>query len=242
MIADGSTRRTSSLLFLSKIVRVLAQERRLSATTLLYLEAVITATAAKVSEQEVFVMAMHAAVEIRTALFAIASEASDIEDASTVERVTLHFSRTYARRQAEVLAELLARSSGVPPDALRIEKFETGSTLIEIVTTVAVTTSAVLVSLNFALRQAKITLERLDEIKKAFIKLKGKATKPRSREIAVKQTRGKAITQRRPASIIGNPEVAEQLAPVRHAMRQSGRTLIELDEPATVRILAKQSN
>lgn len=239
-IASGKSKRASSLLFLSKIIRVVALERRVSATTLVYLEGLITSSATNVSEQELFVIAMHTVVEIRTALFAISTELDGVSDDFPVDKIIIYFSRTYIRRQAEILKNLLGSCASVSEDSMRIEKFETGSTLIEIVTTASVTTSAVLVSLNFALRQAKITLDRLDDIKKSFGKLTGTTKIPQSRKAIQQKKRQNTIL--RPAGVIGNPEVADQLAPVREAIIKNGRELVELDEPVTVRILVKQTN
>lgn len=235
-LSSGRQRRNSTLMFLAKIVRVLTQERRISATSLIYLEEVISHFASLVDDQDTFISAMAAVIEIRTALFSISTEAVRTGDATTFRSVRLRFSRTYARDQAEALRDAIAEAAGVPSAELEIETFRQGSTFIELIATAGVSASAFLLSLNLILRQATVTVERLNELRGAIKTLRRGTTSRRSS----KASAGRKLTKVQ--SIIATPAVAAILIPVRNAVRRSGRTLVELDEPATVSMSPKKPN
>jgi len=229
-------RRASTLTFFSKIVRVLTDERRISATSLIYLEGLITGFAAGTSDQDLFMASMAAVIEIRSALFTVSNEpkAFDFSGLPSVRRVSLFFSESYARHQAEVLRECLIEAAGLSMNSLTIEQFQSGSTLIELASTTIVSAGALLTALNFVLRQAKVTVKHISGLKKEI-------AEPR----AIPRVRGKRalvpLSQTRVQSIIKTDSVAPELVPVRSAVRQNGRVLVELDEKATVVIFVETS-
>src|SRR6202034_3723042 len=102
----------------SKVIRILTRERRISATTLIYLEKVITQFATSVGEQDLFGAAMAAVVEIRSALFAVPSEPPPVgPEANTIAtHVSIHFGETYTRHQADMFRDAVAETSGVERD------------------------------------------------------------------------------------------------------------------------------
>jgi uncharacterized protein YjbI with pentapeptide repeats len=231
-LGAGGHRRNSSLVFYSKVVRVLTDERRLSSTTLIYLEQVITRFAANVSDQDLFTTAMAAIVEIRSALFAVASETSpsDGEAQGFATQITIRFDESYTRRQAEIFRDALVETAGIPPNGLVIESVHSGSTLIEMASGVAISAGGLLFALNFILRQAKIAIQNWDDLKKTAIKVFTRRRKAPERRRTPRSKRAKL-----PAVMQTGP-VLRELAPVRAAVRKNGKVLVEMDEPAHVRI------
>lgn len=228
-------RRNSTLTFFSKIVRTLTDERRVSATSLIFLEDLITRFASTVVDRDLFMATMVAVVEIRSALFSIVSETppSNVETEGTVESVTIFFSPTYVRNQVEALRDALAEAAGTTREALDIQNLKSGSTFIEITSTMVVSVGALLISLNFVLRQATVTVRRLVGLKRALDQLNKEDQKKRRKQQLTKQSSNEV------RAIFKNGAVAPELIPVRSAVRRSGRTLVEMDEKANVTILAK---
>lgn len=235
-LAGKVQRRNSTLTFFAKIVRILTDERRISATSLIYLEEVVTLFASTVDDQDMFMAAMSAVVEIRSALFSVTSEKCHHEEdgaASQVSSITIVFSPTYARRQAEILCGALADAAGVPETGLNIEQFKSGSTFIEIASTTILSTGTVLTGLNYVLRQATITVQRVKGLKKAIDQLEIEVTKKGRKVQPAKHSPAKV------RAILSTGAVAPELVKVRAAVRRSGRTLVEMDEKAEVTILSE---
>jgi uncharacterized protein YjbI with pentapeptide repeats len=230
-------RRNSTLTFFSKIVRVLTDERRISATSLIYLEEVVTQFASAVDDQDMFMAAMAAVVEIRSALYSVASEHphEDARDGagSEVRRITIIFSPTYARHQAQTLCDALAAATGAQEAGLNIEEFKSGSTFIEIASTTILSTGTVLTGLNYVLRQATITVQRVKGLKQALNQLDQEMTKKGRKVQSAKHSPTKV------RAILNSKAAAPELDKVRETVRRSGRTLVEMDEKADVTILAE---
>ena len=234
-LASKSQRRNSTLAFFSKIVRILTDERRISATSLIYLEERITHLATTVDDQDLFMAAMAAVIEIRSAIFSVASESLNRGDASArpVRNIKVRFSPTYARRQAEIFCETLAEAAGVPKTGLNMYDFRSGSTIFEIASTTILSTGTLLTGLNFVLRQATVTVQQLTGLKHAVTSLTtdGLEKTPKSQP-----TKSAPARMR---SILKTGAVVPELAPVRAAVQRTGRTLVEMDEEAEVTILSE---
>jgi hypothetical protein len=227
LLQQGPHRLNSTLAFFSRIIRIMTEERRISATSLTYLEGTISHLASIVDDQDLFTTAMAAIVEIRSALFAIVSEesaaASDVTDGFL--SITIVFSETYPHRQVHIFSKTLAEVSGIPASELPIKSIREGSTIIELASGAVVSTGGLLLALNFVLRQARVTIERLAELKRAVKQL---------RQAGTQVARPRA--QRRVPSIMKTGPVSPELTPVRNAVRRYGKALVEMDEPAEVRI------
>jgi uncharacterized protein YjbI with pentapeptide repeats len=235
-LATGGRRLNSALTFFAKIIRALTTERRISATSLIYMEDSITRLAGAVDDKNIFVAAMAAVIEIRSALFSIAAEESELGAADQQsQKITIYFSETFSRHQAEVLRETLAASSSRTGGGFEISAFRNSSTLIEMVSVGTVTLSAALTSVNFVLRQATVTVERVTDLKRAARKFSGAKARRRTRQELVPQAP-------RVRSIMRAGAVSPEMAPVREAVRRYGRVVVELDEKATVTILAQNAD
>lgn len=231
-LVDGMQRLNSTLVFFSKVIRTLTEEKRVSATSLIYLEEVISKLASSVEDQDLLSAAMLAIVEIRSALFSIMKEA-DLKEQSRgdVREIRIVFSETYTRQQAEVLKSALERTSGVPSAGFVIHDFRQGSTWIEITSATIVSLGGVLVALNFVLRQAKIAIDRVTDLRKSLAK--AKSTMKKEAKDPNRKSRAKL-----PAVLRAGP-VAPELKPVREVVHRYGRILVEMDSNAEVRVLVE---
>jgi uncharacterized protein YjbI with pentapeptide repeats len=228
--ASGS-RRNSALAFFGRIIRVLTVERRISATSLFYIEAELSALASATDDQEVLLAAMGAMIEARTALLRIVAECEDEEPPrESCRAITIHFSPTYPRTHADALTETISAVAGADAP-LEIKDFKNGSTWIEIISVGAVATTTILSTLNVVLRQATITVKRIGEVRRELRKLSKQRPLRRSKSLALAQTKVPAIL---------SPESASpQLAAAKSAVRRHGRVLVELDEPASVTLFVE---
>jgi hypothetical protein len=228
-LAGGAQRRTSTLTFFAKIVRTLTDEHRISATSLVYLEELVSRLASSVNDQDLFTAAVSAMVEIRSALFAIATETANqnTENADQpVTHITILFAETYVRTQAEALRETLAAVAG-GPNSFSTESVKNGSTIIDLFSQGVVSLGALLVSTNFVLRQAKLTVKLSTETGKSIKAVLGKSSR----------RKGQARSRRKPGkvpAIMKTGPVSPSLAPVRAAVHRHGRVLVEMDEKADV--------
>jgi uncharacterized protein YjbI with pentapeptide repeats len=233
-LARKGYRRSSALTFFSKILRTLTDERRISATSLMYLEEVITGFGAMIDEQDLLMAAMSAVVEIHSALLAIASEnpiAGEERPDTPVRKIKIRFSESYQRRQVEALRDALAAAADVHPDALNIDDVRPGSTIIDISTVVA-SVGGILVAVNFVLRQATVTVQHATNIKREFYEFQALAPPKKSSKRAV------AIPSRTKIQATFQPDSAvPALGRLRKEVQRNGRDLIELDEPADVKML-----
>jgi hypothetical protein len=235
-LAGGEHRRNSTLAFFSKIVRTVTLERRISATSLIYLEQIILRLGSTTQDQDVFMAAMAAVVEIRSALFSVASESTDQANAypqGSARKITIYFSESYRRYQSEALRDALAETVGVSTDSIEITDVRPGSTLIELASTGLVSAGGLLVAVNFILRQAKVLVERYTAVEVAAAKRRKKRAENKAK-LASKKARNKV------PAVMKTGAVSPELAPVRAAVLRSGRVLVEMDEKAQVTILIEQ--
>jgi pentapeptide repeat protein len=236
-LSGSGNRRSSSLTFFSKIVTVLTNERRISATSLMYLEQLITGFGGSIEERDLLMAAMAAVLEIHTALLTVASEVPSNTQSvdGAVRSITIHFSETYGWRDIEIFRDALALAGGTHPTALDVDDVRTGSTIVELASTVFLTTGTVLTGLTFVLRQAKIVVDRATDLKRSINKYKkvSSGKKPRSHALAVP-------AKTRVAAILEPEAVVPGLKRIHNVVERHGRVLSELDERATVRILTEK--
>lgn len=229
-LEEGDQRRNSTLTFVSHIIRVTANEKRIGAVTLIYLEDILASLGARVHDQDLFMATMNAVIEIRSALFSTETDEHPSESAEGFAKsMQIYFSETFGAKHAQALIHALADASQQHTDAFRVEKIETGSTLIEIVCSIVIPTSILLAAVNHILRQATVTVERIDAFRKAARKLTTPLPSRRTK-------RAKPTAETKVQAVLSTGLESSKLTPVRTAVRREGRVLVELDEPASVTI------
>jgi hypothetical protein len=233
-LTKGGQRRNSTLRFLCNVVRMLTEERRISATSLMCLEAIVLDLANVTTDPDVFKTSMDAIVEFRNALVLIAEETQgvDFQDIEgDVRGMSVFFPETYDRRQVELLKDALAETASGRASGLVIEKIQHGSTLIEIVASGVMSAAGLLTALNYILRQATITVKELGKLNKA-VKTSFKAS---STKRPTKTVTGKCPSK--VPAIMKTGAVSETMQPVQAAVRKHGKALALMDEKAEVTVL-----
>jgi len=230
-------RRGSALRFFSKVLRVLTRERRISSTSLAYLEMLITGFGSTIDDQDLLMAAMAAVLEIHSALLTIAAEplpSTQYAD-GPVDRITIYFSQSYGEAHVEALRDTLAQVADVNPGALRVDGVQSGSTFIEVAAVGLVSTAALLAAFNQVLRQARIAIRETTHIVLDAAELKTAVSlfaKPAQRRSAHRRSKPPALSGTVATAILRPEEEVPSIRRIRGAVRQHGPALIEMDEPA----------
>jgi hypothetical protein len=237
-LKNGVQRRTSSLIFFSRIIRALTNEKRISPTSLVFLERLLSRFAGPLDDPDLFTAAMAAIIEIRSALFDLISDSDDyssIYQSERVRRIDLHFGETYRRDAINSLRKTLSRVMNINAGELRLVSLRSGSTIVELVTADVVAVGTLLVALNFVLRQAKVAVKTVLDVERTF---------RRKQKNKRKATKSRAINRRRTGkvpAVLEDQPLAPELMAIRKAVETYGRVLVELDEKVDVTIIVASS-
>ena len=234
VLRNDGRRRASTFKFIILIVRVVAAERRISPTSLILMENFIASFASGVDDAEVFNIAMTLVIEIRSILFEIGAtetiiEHEAVEDA--VQRLQLKFNETFDRDAIDLLVDSILTVGYFSSDAIRIEKLENGSTYVEAATATFMSLGPLLVALNFTLRQATITVERIGQMNKAARKAIGGP-----RATISKKNRAKSQLEKRVHAVADGRTASRELDATRKVVLRSGSALAKLDAKASVHV------
>lgn len=239
-LATNGRCRTSTFEFMTLIVRAVATERKISPTSLILMEELITRFSSGIEDAGMFNIAMALVIEIRSILFDIcASEGTMEHDAAedVVDRLQLKFAETFDLDAMEFLVESILTIGYFPPGAIRIEKLEHGSTYVDTVTIAVVSLGPLLMALNFALRQATITVERVGKLKGAVKKVMAEPRSTRTRK-----DQSKTQLAKRTHAVADGKMDYQELAATRKVVRHGGIRLAKLDIEASVHVVTKPCN
>jgi uncharacterized protein YjbI with pentapeptide repeats len=183
----GSHRlRILRLEFISNIVAALTRAKRISPTSLTYLEAFFSNLGRSATSEADALAAMSVVIAIRSLLFNVMQDSSNNEEFANClcQALTIRYERTYTRSDSLELAKMLGELTTGDANTFVVSKFAHGSTLIELVAVQIVSVGAVLTALNFVLRQLNTTLVRAHQVHKSASKLLGASSKaaPRKRK------------------------------------------------------------
>lgn len=226
--ANGNKVRAGTITFIARIVRALAREGRISTTSLLFVEAQLSALANAMRDPILFVAVMSAVIEVRTAILGSVNEAAalTLED-GRVETLAIRLEGKFSEEHAAALCDTLEQGMG-QPGALSITQVRHGSTIIEMIAVTAVGLGTVITSVNYVLRQTAVTIERVAAIKRAIRKLN---PPPRTRK-----TPSRNLVPMRAASVLDVALLPPEVSKLREAVRRHGRLIVEMDEAAAIRI------
>ena len=228
-VREGGSRRRSSLLFLANILRTLEGERRISASSLLYLEEAVSELASRILDQQLFMASMSVIVDIRAALFAMSGfdAAADYPGEATVSGVHIFFDGRFGPGHVEILRDTMEKVAGAESGTLKLTKLEHGSTLIEFITSQALSLVGLITAVNLIISQATVTVGKYANLKKALAQTRNPAPSGSQHP----------VPRARVPDILKSGVVAPKLAPLKTAVKKHGRALVEMDEPAQVAIL-----
>ena len=222
--------KTMRLEFISNIVGALTRSKKMSATTLVYLETFFSRLAkAGLSEADVLA-AMSVVLSLRSLLFDYAQESPpNLGNAHYhCQEIDIEYERTYTNSDAVELAKILGELTTGDPNTFMISRVAYGSTFIELIALQVVSVGAVLTALNFALRQANTALVQAQEIRKNARKLVKSAPKVSKKRGKKNVSRMQALQQ--PASPTKDATL------LREAVAMHGYQAVLLDDEAKVTV------
>lgn len=238
MLSMNGRCRASTFELMTLIVRAVAIERRISPTSLILMEELITRASSRIEDAGMFNIAMALVIEIRSILFDICiSESTMAHDAAgdAVVQLKLKFSDTFDRETMEFLVESILTIGHFSSGAIRIEKVEHGSTYVDAVTITVVSLGPLLMALNFALRQATITVERVGQLKRAV-----KKTIAEPRNTRARKDQSKTELAKRAHAVAEGKIESQELTETRKLVRREGARLARLDTKVAIHVTTKQ--
>jgi|ERR1051326_398435 uncharacterized protein YjbI with pentapeptide repeats len=159
--------------FISNIISTLAKDRRISPTSLVYLEGIFMSLVKSAQDEADFLASMGALVNLRNAVFAIANRAIGMPPSAQApcESIVLAFRQMYSNDEVAVLANALSEVIFGARGDVRISSVSYGSTIIDYILVSSTTVVSVLAALNLILTQANICLKKIEDLGRRMRKL-----------------------------------------------------------------------
>ncbi|KAA0675637.1 pentapeptide repeat-containing protein [Roseomonas genomospecies 6] len=225
--------------FVSNIISAVSSEKRISSTSLLYIEIMLQSHARTLTNEGDMLSVMKAILGVRSALYDLSNETReniyDIDHSQAAcRKITILYQHTFPRDDAIALTKSIGIVSCGDPNAFYISEFRNGSTFIEMVASTTIQVSSVLFACGLLIRQATVTVERATQLKKAvneFIQASAHRRKKRAQALP-----SKAPALQRTGS------VSPELDRVKKALQDSGEALVRLDDKADIKIYATESH
>lgn len=212
--------------FIANIVRLMASERAISPSSLVYIEGVLSTLGSKLLDDGDPQAILAAFVTVRNALFDRVNEILQAEPSSigAIEKIVLEYSVTYSREDGLAIAAALDQLISGGAHAVRLVSVRHGSTIFSMdLYGLICSAAAALAALNMLLSQATVSVKKLKSLKKEVTKRKPRAKSKRSVTNSKRQT---------PAVLLSGKQPPELLR-LRRAVQESGIILVRLDEPVT---------
>jgi uncharacterized protein YjbI with pentapeptide repeats len=212
--------------FISNIVRLMASERTIAPSSLVYIEGVLSALGSTLLEDGDPQAILSAFITVRNALFDRVNEILLAESSSVgaTEKIVLEYYATYSREEGVAIAAALDQLISGGTHAVRLVSVRPGSTIFSIdVSGLICSAAAALAAINLLLSQATVSVKKLKALKKELTVRKPRA---KSRKSVT------ALKRPTPALLLSGKQPPE-LIRLRRAVQESGIILVKLDEPVT---------
>jgi hypothetical protein len=215
--------------FISNLIRMLASEKRLAPSSLVYIETMISDLAKSAIDEGDSRAILSAFITVRNTLFERLNAILDEAGASTelCRRAVVKFGGSYSNDEGveftRALDEILTNGNG----KVVLRSVEPGSTLIDIDLSAAIcSVAAAIAALNMLISQATILIKRTKALKRAVI---GRKRQPKAPK------RNTSVMQINPAVLFSGNQPNELMS-LRKAVRERGRVLVRMDEPAEIEL------
>ena len=233
--------RGSIVQFFAMIIRALADERRISATSLLYLKMTIAQCAPSIdlTQREFRSAVQSAVIEINNALLTIANERVEapFEYRRSIPRgLDIRFDRTFDRQAASVLAQAISDVIGLEAGAVRVEAVR-GSTYIDVAVEVILGVEVVLFALNHVLRRATVTIREVGAVVRAITSEIRDVNGP---SISSSQAALSAVNNAGLPVLLVPEEQIEAFHRLLTIVSRNGRVLMEMDEESDATVQVQQ--
>jgi len=215
--------------FLTNIIVSLALDHKISVSSMICVENIFTEMARSITNDANFRAAMSAIIAIRNALYQSGMDVFDTcwqFEHEFASRILIHYEKEFSLEDAEELAEMLGYVAVGDEAALQVADVRPGSTIIEMAVTTVATASSVLMATNFLLRQATITVKRVDELKRAVTQF---CNVPTAKARHLKRTDPEKVP-----AIMKSGTVFPEYQPLRELVEKRGKRVVRFDEKADV--------
>jgi uncharacterized protein YjbI with pentapeptide repeats len=215
--------------FISNIIVAMAKASKISATSLIYIENFFSTLMKSAASETEALAVMRVLFNLRRAQLDIFEQdfTESTHAKSHCRGIGIIYERTYNRADADELANILSKIASGRSDTFVVTYFAVGSTSIQLIASHAVTVGATLMAINFALKQANVTLVQANKIGKNFANLIRPALKKSKRKTSRRKT--DLLVQRIPT-----PQ--KEMTAVRQTVRRHGRRAVLLDDKSTVTV------
>ncbi|CAN5257604.1 hypothetical protein BH11PSE4_BH11PSE4_38860 [soil metagenome] len=219
--------------FISNILKILTSERRIAASSLVYIEGMLSALGSTALEDgdpqailSAFVTVRNALLELSTATHSDAA----MEGALCTKVVLIYdseFSEEYASAMVKSIDTILTDGQG----GVALASVQRGSTIITMdIQGMVCSAVAVLGAINLFVSQLTTSVKRIKTLRKTLVKTKVRPRKPTKRQELVKRNPGFLFSGEQPVELIR----------VRKAVQENGMIIIRMDEPAVLKLFIQE--
>lgn len=219
--------------FISNIVRLIASERTIAPSSLVYIEGILSRLGTTMLEDGDPQAIISAFVTVRSSLFERVNEILLNEPASKGDssKILLEYHTTYSREEGQAISSALDQILGGGTGTVRLVSVRHGSTIFSIdVSGLICSAAAAIAAINLLLSQATISIKKLKALKK---ELTGPKPRPKTK-------RSVAVLEKPTPALLLSGEQPTELIRLRRAVEENGLLLVRLDEPATVTIFIRE--
>lgn len=219
--------------FISNIVRLMASERTIAPSSLVYIEGILSRLGTTMLEDGYPEAIISAFVTVRSSLFERVNEILLSEPASKggSGKILLEYHATYSREEGQAITSALDQILGGGTGTVRLVSVRHGSTIFSIdVSGLICSAAAAIAAINLLLSQATISIKKLKALKK---ELAGRKPRPKAR-------RSVAILEKPTPALLLSGKQPTELIRLRRAVEENGMLLVRLDEPASVTIFIRE--
>ena len=219
--------------FISNIVRLMASERTIAPSSLIYVEGILSRLGTTLLEDGDPQAVISAFVTVRNALFERVNEILLNESVSEgdASKILLEYHETYTREEGQAITSALDQILGGGTGTVRLVSVRHGSTIFSIdVSGLICSVAAALAAINLLLSQATISIRRIKTLKK---QMTGRKPRPRSK-------RSVAVLEKPTPALLLSGRQPNELIRLRRAVEETGILLVQLDEPASVVLFIRE--
>jgi len=219
--------------FISNVVRLMASERKIAPSSLIYIEGILSRLGSTLLEDGDPQAVISAFVTVRNALFEQVNEILRSEPVSDgqVGKLLLEYNATYTREEGRALASALDEVLGGGTGAIRLTSVRHGSTIFSIdLSALICSAAAALAAINLLLSQAQISIRKIKELKRQVKQSKPKTRTKRSVAVLEKPTPALLLSGKQPVELIR----------LRRAVEEAGIVLVQLDEPVSAILFIRE--
>jgi hypothetical protein len=220
----------SAIKYVELIIKSATEEGKLSATSLVVLEAMIIEHTRTIVDPKIFNSAMSLVIALRSQIYDLASTTSlgDILDEDDeIKHILMEFKESFTDAESQTLVYVIEMIARLNPGMLVVSSVKRGSTIIEVISTALVAAGPALLAINYALKQATVTVKEARKLADAFRRTPKKRTSTGSRKLPSRKSSKTNI-------VASGGKVTPEIGAIRDAAKEFGQILLRFDTSAKI--------